>query len=62
MVVMKLAGLLLLASGWGIVFAATALLVSPLARASFVLAGVAVEAVGLAVAARGHLPHRGERK
>ncbi len=52
---MKLAGLLLLVAGWAIVVAAVALLPSAGARAGFVLAGVAVELFGLALAIRAHL-------
>jgi len=52
---MKLAGFLLLVAGWGIVAFAVALLPSAGARAAFVLAGVAVELLGLALAARSHL-------
>jgi hypothetical protein len=52
---MKLAGFLLLLSGWLLVVAALVLLRSPGPRAVFVLAGVAVEVLGLALAARAHL-------
>jgi hypothetical protein len=58
---MKLAGLLLLFSGWSIVLAALALLPSPPSRAAFVLAGVAVEILGLGLLTRSHLVPRGER-
>ena len=58
---MKLAGLLLLASGWAIVIAAIVLLPSPASRAAFVLAGLAVEVLGLALAARAHRLVDGER-
>jgi hypothetical protein len=59
---MKVAGFLLLIAGWAIVVAAVALLPSPGARAAFVLAGVAVELLGLALAVRAHLvlPAEGE--
>ena len=59
---MKLAGLLLLLAGWAIVVAAVALLPSAGARAGFVLAGVATELFGLALAIRSHLvlPAEGE--
>lgn len=53
---MRLAGFLLLVAGWGIVVAAVAILPSAPARAGFVLAGVAVELLGLALAIRSHLP------
>jgi uncharacterized protein len=52
---MKLAGLLLLVAGWAIVVSAVALLPSAGLRAAFVLAGVAVELLGLALAVRSHL-------
>jgi len=58
---MKLAGLLLLLAGWGIVLAAVALLSSALPRTGFVLAGVGVEALGLVLVVRSHLALRGER-
>jgi hypothetical protein len=59
---MKVAGLLLLVAGWAIVLAAVALLPSAGARAGFVLAGIAVELFGLALAIRAHLvlPAEGE--
>jgi len=46
---MRLAGLFLLLAGWGIVLAAIVLLPSVLLRASFVLAGIAVEILGFAL-------------
>ncbi|HZQ55597.1 MAG TPA: hypothetical protein VFB14_25590 [Bryobacteraceae bacterium] len=54
---MKLAGLLLLLAGWVIVLAAIVLL-PPAAAASmaFVLAGIAVEILGLVLFAQTHLP------
>ena len=52
---MKLAGFLLLVSGWGIVVATLPLLPSLLARAAFALAGMAVELIGLALVGRGHV-------
>jgi hypothetical protein len=55
---MKLAGFLLLLSGWGITMTAIALLPSPPVRLGFFLAGMAVEAIGLALAVRSHLPVR----
>ena len=58
---MKLMALLLLVSGWGIVLAALALLPES-TRAAFVLAGVAIEALGLALAFRAHLPPRGKER
>ena len=52
---MKLASLFLLVAGWAIVVAAVILLPSPGARVAFVLAGIAVELFGLALAVRSHL-------
>jgi hypothetical protein len=52
---MKLAGFLLLVAGWAIVVFAVALLPSAGVRAGFVLAGIAVESLGLALAVRSHL-------
>jgi len=59
---MKAAGLLLLVAGWTIVVAAVVLLPPGGARVGFVLAGVAVELFGLALAVRSHLvlPAEGE--
>ena len=51
---MKLAGFLLLLSGWIIALAAVAILPQPGARGGFVLAGVAVEMVGLVLVFRSH--------
>jgi len=59
---MKLAGFLLLPAGWGIVLSAVALLSSPTPRAAFVLAGVAVEVLGLILAVRSHVLPRPERE
>ncbi len=52
---MKLAGLLLLVAGWGIVISAVALLPSPMARAGFVLSGMVVELLGLSLMVYSHL-------
>jgi hypothetical protein len=51
---MKLSAFLLLAAGWGIVVAALFLLPSPAPRMSFVLAGIAVQILGLVLAIRSH--------
>jgi len=51
---MKLAGFLLLLSGWMIVVAAVALLAST-ARTGFVFAGVGVELVGIVLVTRSQL-------
>ncbi len=52
---MKVAGFLLLLAGWLLVLAAIVLLPSPPPRAGFVLAGVAVEILGLTFVIRSHL-------
>lgn len=52
---MKSAALFLLLAGWAIVLASLPLLHSPVSRASFVLAGFAVEAMGLGIMFRSHL-------
>jgi hypothetical protein len=49
---MKLAGFLLLPAGWFIVLAAVALLPSPISRNAFILAGFAIELLGLILAGR----------
>lgn len=59
---MKLAGLLLLASGWLIVLAAIALLPPGNARAIFVVAGFGVETLGLALTIRAHIPPIEEKR
>ena len=60
---MKLAGFLLLLSGWLIVLSALLLLAQAqaVARTGFVLAGMSVEALGLVLVVRWHLPRRGHR-
>jgi hypothetical protein len=52
---MKLAGILLLLAGWGIVLSALALLRSMSALTGFVVAGIAVELLGLLLMFRSHL-------
>ncbi len=59
---MKLAGFLLLVAGWVIAVSAAALFAGPSLRAGFVLAGIAVEVLGLALAVRAHLALREERE
>jgi hypothetical protein len=53
---MKLVGFLLMPAGWVIVLAAIALLPPGSARAAFLLAGLAVELLGLGLAVRAHMP------
>lgn len=57
---MKLLGFLLLLAGWAIVLAAIVLLPTVALRAVFVIAGVAVEVLGLALFIRAHLLSPGE--
>lgn len=54
---MKLAGFLLLPSGWVIVLAALAMLHGT-AVSVFILSGIAVEILGFVLVARAHLPAR----
>ena len=58
---MKFAALMLLLAGWIIVLAAVVLLPAAAARAGFVIAGMAVEILGLAILFRSHfvLPREG---
>lgn len=56
---MKIFGFLLLLAGWGLVLAALALLTASVPRAAFVLAGLGVEIVGLALVMRAHLISQG---
>jgi membrane-bound ClpP family serine protease len=56
----RLAGFLLLVSGWVLVAAALLLLTALTPRAAFVLAGVAVEILGFALVARAHLPSKAD--
>jgi hypothetical protein len=51
---MKAAGFLLLLAGWGIVVAALVLLPSTGPRGWFVLAGIAVQTLGLILVVRSH--------
>ena len=51
----RLIGFLLLLAGWGIVLAAIGKLTADGPRAAFVLAGVAVELLGLGLVGRSHL-------
>lgn len=59
---MKLAGFLLLLAGWGLVLSAVILLASPAPRAAFVMAGMAVETLGLVLTIRTHVLPRGEKE
>jgi hypothetical protein len=59
---MKVVGFLMLLAGWFLALAAIILFPSPPLRAAFVLAGIAVELLGLVLAFRSHLiPREVER-
>lgn len=57
---MKLAGFLLLPAGWIIAVAAPLMLPSEALRAAFIVAGLAIEAVGIALAGRQHRAEAGD--
>jgi hypothetical protein len=59
---MNVLGFVMLLAGWFLVLAAIVLFASPPLRAAFVLAGIAVEALGLALAFRAHLIPREEKR
>jgi hypothetical protein len=59
---MKYAGLLVMPAGFFLSIAALVLFSTPAPRAAFVICGLAVEALGLAVAVRGHMEPRGESR
>lgn len=52
---MKYAGLLVMAAGFFLTIAALVLFPDPVSRAAFIVCGLAVELLGLAVAVRGHM-------
>ncbi len=58
----KALGFLLLLTGWLLVLASIALLPKPQARIAFIFAGIGVEVLGMAVAARAHLRPREETR
>ena len=58
---MRLAGFFLLVAGWIVSLTAIVLLPSPGARAAFLLAGIGVEAAGLVLVFRSHLPVKESR-
>lgn len=59
---MKYAGLLVMPAGFFLTVAALVLFPGSAQRAVFVVCGLAVEALGLAVAVRGHMLARGESR
>ncbi len=58
---MKYAGLLVMPAGFVLTLAALVLFPDPARRIVFVLCGLAVEAMGLGVAVRGHMPGAGSQ-
>lgn len=58
---MKPVGLLLLVAGWTIVLTAMAILPPVSARAAFMFAGFGVEALGLGLVIRAHIPQVEEK-
>ena len=56
---MKYAGLLVMPAGFFLTLTALVLFSDPTRRMAFVLCGLAVVGMGLAVAVRGHMPARG---
>lgn len=59
---MKAVGFLMLLAGWFLALAAIVLFASTALRAAFVLAGIAVQALGLIFAFRSHLIPREEKR
>jgi hypothetical protein len=59
---MKYAGLLAMPAGFFLSITALVLFSAPAPRLIFVLCGLVVEAMGLAVAVRGHMEERGDRR
>lgn len=59
---MKYAGLLVMPAGFFLSIAAILLFPDPTRRLAFVACALAVEGMGLAVAVRGHMTRRGERR
>ncbi len=55
---MKYAGLIVMPAGFFLALAALVLFADPTQRIAFVLSGLAVEALALGVAVRGHMPER----
>ena len=59
---MKYAGIAVMPAGFLLTIASILLFPDATPRAAFVVCGLAVEAMGLAVAVRGHMPARGEHR
>ena len=60
--IMKLVGFLLLLAGWFLVLAALEMLSAATPRALFVLAGFAIEVLGLALVFRANIPQPEEER
>jgi hypothetical protein len=58
---MKVVAFLMLLAGWFLMLAAIVLFAAPPLRAAFVLAGIAVETLGLILVFRSHLIPREEK-
>jgi len=58
---MKAVGFVMLLAGWLLVLAAIVLFTSPALRTAFILAGIAVEALGMILAFRSHHIPREEK-
>ncbi len=59
---MKYAGLAVMPAGFFLSIAAIVLFADPMQRSVFVVCGLAVEALGMVVAVRGHMPAPGESR
>jgi hypothetical protein len=59
---MKAVGFLMMLAGWFLALAAVVLFDAPPLRAAFVMAGIAVQALGLTLAFRSHLIPREDKK
>lgn len=59
---MKLSGLVLLVSGWIVVVSALCLLLLPIVRDAFIIAGIIVEFLGLLLVGRAHCESLGDRQ
>ena len=59
---MKAVGFLMLLAGWFLALATIVLFASPALRSAFVLAGIAVETLGLILVFRSHLIPREEKR
>ncbi len=58
---MRLVGFLLLIAGWGLALAAIGMLASNAPRTAFVLAGGAIQLLGLVLVVRSHMLAREEK-